>query len=1315
MLAAETMDKIPAAATAVPRRPRRMLRIVAFALLLATAALVFAAIFGVPIDAGAQRAPLARLLSSQLGRPVAIDGRLQLRIGLRPRLQVQGLRIGQPAGFGADDFLRVGEMEFRLDLWPLLNRQFRADRVAARDVTLALREHDDDTNNWTFGTASAPEAPERPDSGGGWSARDAAGIDLRQLELEDIRVSWQSGSARALEFRLDKLDAALPIDGSVALTASGKVERTMPYQLAISGGELRALLSGRPGWPLKLQLDFAGGRLDLDGRLGERDSAVRFALGTADLARFGKVVGVKLPDAGAAGLSGMLSLRPGLVRIDQLAGTLGKSAMGGWLLVDARGVRPKVSGALGMQALDLRPFLGQDDGSDAPTDLGQLYRGLSNARLDLQALNEFDADLELGVGQWLSLPGEIRNASLRVQVADGRLSMPVEATVEQVPMKGRLFADGRAAVPALSLSFSAGESPIGGLARFLAGVPGIDGRLGGLQLQLDAQGARGDALMRSLTASVQLRQSRLSYGNVAGGRPVDFTLERMKLAVGGSRPLEGELKGSLLGRPLTATLSGDSLRAAMEKGGSPIALTVQTGRIAARVSGSFNGVDQSADLTISLGAERAGDVAAWLGLNPKSELPIALAGRVRGTLQRWSLSQLVFRVGDSSLYSDVDQTASGDRQRLSAQLEIASVDLRQLDQLLPPPPPVKPGQKASLDIPILPAKLVLDDADVRVRAHDIRGSQLELGELGFDGHVRDGSMQSSPFFAEVAGTRYEGALALDLRELEPRAQLWVSAAPVDVGKLVRQLKLAGNIDSTVERLTLYLDSHSRRLDALIANATLSGEVSGGRLALRDENTKQALTMLLSRGSLSARPGERLTLDVSGSVDAVPVELKLRSATLKELADPQRRLPFELQADAVNTRLKLSGSVDRDIDKRDVELALELKGDKLDALDRLLRVSLPPWGPWSAAGRFRMDTRGYAVDALQLQVGSSSLAGRGTMDTRSGRPKIDVALEAPLIQLDDFGLKGWSALDDKPAAADDGKADPDALRKKAVDASDRVQGLLSRETLSQADATLSVRVGQVKSGKDLLGNGQLDARLANGRAEIGPVRISMPGGDAHWRLSYEPRERDVLAALKVDIDNFDYGVIGRRLKPDSDLAGRFSARIDVNSRAPRLSQMLANGNGRIDFAVWPTNLRSGVFDMWAVNLFVALLPTLDPKNESVVNCAVGRFALKDGKLAQEQLVIDTSRMRVTGTTAVDFDAEKIRMRLQPQAKTAQFLSLSTPIEVNGSFSQFDVGPNAGDVMQTVIRLATSIFWVPLQKLFSGKVPQDGADVCRVEFR
>ncbi|MFM7760120.1 MAG: AsmA family protein [Burkholderiaceae bacterium] len=1276
-------------------------------LLLPMLLLVGLAVVGVDLDINAERAMLARMISARVGREVRIDGPVKLRLGLRPQLRLQHLALGQPKGFAADDFLRVGQLELKLDLIPLLSGRYRADRVAARDVRLVLQQRDDDSNNWTFNPQN-----KAADDDASFDAKDVAGIDIRQIDLDNIIVTFQSGAARPFEFRLDQLDAALPAGGGITLKAKGMVERTLPYQLNIDGGPLADLLRGKPGWPVSMQLGFADGVLAVQGKLGEKGSALSFGLGAPDLATFGKVIGVKLPNAGAAGLSGEVALRPGLVRLERVSAMLGKSSMAGWMQLDARTETPKLTGSLAIITLDLRPFLGQDDQDEPPTDLRALYKSLERVKLDLQAMDDIDADLQLGVGQWLSLPGDIRHASMRLQASKGKLEVPVEASIEQVPMRGLLVVDARQSIPSLSLSFNADKSPIGGLSRFLLGVPGIDGQLGALSLSLNARGARGDALMRSLKLSMQLKQSRLSYGNVDGGKPVSFTLDHMLLGVGGDQPLDGKLQGSLLGRPLSAVLSGASLRSAIEQGSSPVSLTVQTGRISARVSGRLEGADQSADLTFALGAERAGDVAHWLGLNPKSDLPIALAGRMQGNLQRWSLSNLVFQVGDSSLYSELDQTTTQSHQRLNAKLTISSVDLQQLDKLLPPPAPAKAGTPASLDIPILPAKLVLEDADVSVRARDIRGSQLALGEMGFDGRVRDGYMQSSPFFAHIAGTRYEGAIMLDLRDAEPHAQLWLSAAPVDVSQALRQLKLSKNIDAAIERLTLYIDTRSRNLSTLMANASVLGEINGGRFSIRDENTQAQLQVQVSQGTLLAKPGERVTLALTGAVDNMPLSLRLRSATLKALAEQQRRIPFELAVETSKTKLLLSGSVDRDLDARDIELALDVRGDRLDSLDRLLRVSLPPWGPWSGEGKFRMNARGYAVDALRLQVGSSTLNGRGAIDTASGKSIVDIALDSPLIQLDDFKWQQWSAMESKPTA--DEKTDAASVKRKAVEASDQVQGLLSRQTLSKADATLMIRVEQVRSGKDVLGNGQLEARLLKGRAEIGPITVSMPGGEAKLRLSYEPREQDILADLKIDIDRFDYGVIGRRLKPESDLGGRFSVKMDVNGRAARLSQILKQGNGSVDIAVWPEKLPAGVFDLWAVNLFVALLPTLDPSNTSVVNCAVGRFALNEGKLMQKQLVIDTSRMRVNGTARVNFADEQVRVRLQPQAKTAQFLSLATPIEVNGSFDQFKVGPNPGDIMQTIARLATSIIWVPIQKLMGEKLPADGADVCKLQF-
>ncbi len=1322
-----------------PRTPAAWAAAVLGLFVLALAWLLFV---GIELSGEPWRPALARIASRQLDRELRLDGELKLRISLKPALLVRDARLLQPRGFETvnEDFVRVGELQVKLDLWPLLRGRLRADTLSASDVTLALVQHEDGSSNWAFGAPQAkPEVPNASGDDAGFSASDAAAIDIRRLVLKNIRVSYRGDDGKPMQASLDTLEASAPAGGKLALHAEGRLEQRLPYALQIDGGSWTDFATGRAGWPLALTLDFAGGRLSVQGTLREADSQLRFGLGAPDLAGFGKLLGVPLPNAGTAGVSGAVRLRPGRIELSDLSGILGKSAMRGSMGIDSRGERPQLHGDLRFATLDLRPFLGQDSEQDPPTDWQALYKSLSNATLDLQALKDADAELNLSVDQWLSLPGRIDHAMLKLTLAGGRLGMPVAAVVEGVPLKGQIDADASTDTPALRIAFHAQNAEVGGLAHMLTGLPGIEGRLGRLQLNIAARGSQGRELMRSLAIDTELVNSRLSYGGSTGSstgsgtaKRVGFTVEQLKMNVAGKQPLSGQFRGTLLGKPLQANLAGESLISAMDKGSSPVTLTLQSGNIVGRFAGVIDGSAQSADFTFSLGAGKAGDVAAWLGLRPDSTLPIALAGKLRGTPQKWSLSQLLLQVGDSSAYSDIDQVQKADKSHLSVLVDIASVNLKQLDGLFDGPADAKSTdtknkRATTLDIPILPTGLVLDDADLRVRARDVRGTQLVLGEMGFDGRVRDGYMQSSPFFAHVSGSRYEGAVMLDLRSAEPHAQLWLSAAGVDVGLLARQLKLAKHIDASLDRVALYLDTRSSQLSSLMANARLQGEAVGGKLALRDPNTGSELRAALERLSLSAAPGERIAVQVTGSIDDQPLQATLRSATAKELADPTRRVPFDLQLDVSGaTRLRLSGSMDRDIDARDVELALELTGEKFNRLDKLLRVSLPPWGPWSVAGRFKMNTRGYAVDDMLLKVGSSSLKGRGRMDTGSGRAKLDIALGAPLIQLDDFKLDGWSALGDdagkdkKPAKnkgreenKEDGKEEANhaqALRKKAIDASDQVQALLSPATLQQADATLSVQVDQVLSGKDRLGQGRLQAKLANGRAEIGPVQVEMPGGQAKLALSYEPREKEVLADLKLDVDNFNYGVLGRRLKPDSDLDGRFSLKMDVNARAPRLSQMLAHGNGRIDFAVWPKDLRAGVFDLWAVNLLVALLPTVDPKNESTVNCAVGRFALNDGKLAQKQMVIDTSRMRVTGTTAVDFGSERVHMRLQPQAKAAQFLSLATPIEVRGSFTDYDIGPNPGDVIETAVRLATSIVWVPIKRLFSEKVPADGRDVC-----
>ena len=1286
---------------------------------------VYVALIGIQIDAGPYQEKISTLLTKKLGRSVHLKGELKLRVSLFPALLIRDVHIAQPRGFEGGDFLQVSEIKIALDLLPLLNKTIQAEELSGQDVKVLLQQQVDGRNNWTFDLPDdKSEVKEQDAASDALSVEQiAASIDIKKIALTDLQVTYRGVNGKEQHFALDNFEAAVPAHAGLHATASGRIDNDLPYKLQIKGGSLVSLVAGREPWPVSIKLEFIESVLNINGNLGEKNSSLRFGLGTPDLAKFGRLLEIDLPNAGAAGIGASLRVAPGEITLTDLSGMLGKTAMQGQLSIDMKKERPRLSGKLVMSTLDLRPFLGQDQqDEEPPTDLRALYQSLASASFDLQALKNYDVDLEMKVDRWLSLPGDISNAGLRLKLEQGKLALPLQANVAGVQLKGEIKIDASRAKPNFKFDFGGEHADIAGLAEFLTGVKGIEGKLGKLKLQLTSEGNRGSELMRALAVRLELLNSRLSYGNVQGGKPVGFTVDQLSIVLPESSPLQGNLRGSLLGNAVDAQLHGGDLVTSMSTGTTPIELIAQSKGLIARIEGNLNANQQQADISFSVGAERAGEVASWFGLRPSADAPLALAGQVSTSGDNWKVSNLVFQLGRSNSYVDVARTFKAGRPHLQVQLDASNIDSAELDSLMPVAASTnnKPeksktdkssASSASLDIPILPQKIVLDDADLKIRVRSVEGAKIAVRALRFDGYIRDGFMQTSPFHAELAETGFDGAVMLDLRNDTPRVQLWLSADNVNAGRIMQQLKLASDMQATLDHVGFYLDSQSSQLSGLIAGAQLQAELSGGKLSLQDKNTKSSIYIAINQGALIAMPGEKLKLLIAGNLDDTPLEINIQTASAKDLINPALRVPFDLSIKAVQTELTLSGSLDRNIESRDVELALKVQGQKLNHLDKIFKVALPPWGPWSVGGQFRMSNRGYEVKNLRLQVASSILNGRGVMDTESGRSKLDVVLNAPLIQLEDFPTQGWTATGNSAEQATDKKsADRDAISKKATQASDQVQSMLSPATLRKMNATLTVDVERMMSGKDQMGNGSLRARLQDGRAEIGPVKIAVPGGAAKWSLSYEPTDKDVLADLKIDIDNFEYGILARRIKPESDMKGKVTVHVDVAARAPRLSEILKTGKGSIEFAVWPENLKSGVFDMWAVNVLIALLPTVDSNNASKVNCAIGRFTLDQGKLQQKSLIIDTSEMRVTGNASVNFIDEKLSIRMQPQAKTAQFLSLSIPIEVKGQFDKFSVGPNAGDVLETVVRLATSIAWVPLKKLVEPKIPTDGSDVC-----
>jgi hypothetical protein len=275
---------------------------------------------------------------------------------------------------------------------------------------------------------------------------------------------------------------------------------------------------------------------------------------------------------------------------------------------------------------------------------------------------------------------------------------------------------------------------------------------------------------------------------------------------------------------------------------------------------------------------------------------------------------------------------------------------------------------------------------------------------------------------------------------------------------------------------------------------------------------------------------------------------------------------------------------------------------------------------------------------------------------------------------------------------------------------RGAAILSVEGLAAADVRFSIDVKQVNSGKDRLGAGRIVAETKAGRFRLDPLELQVPGGKLRMTSAIAPAPEGIATELGIEVHDFDYGILARRIDPETQMRGLFAMEVELESRAADASRLMEHATGYFDFAVFPEEFEAGVFDLWALNLFTNVLPFLGSSEPSEVNCAIGLFDLNDGMLTERDLLVDVTRVRVTGDVEVDFRKNRVRAELVPHPKKPQFFALKTPVRVNGHFDDFGVGVAPQDMVGTVIQFAVSPVTFLPRWIISLADSVDGADAC-----
>ena len=1271
-------------------------------LILILIAIIAVAVFGVTIDASRWREPLEARASAALGRQVTLDGSLTFEIGREAAVHVGGVRVRNPPGFGAQDLATLGEARVRIDLLAALRGRLQVHSFEATAGLIRFERAVDGRANWTAAT-STPAAAERSSPSAALTA-----IELQRVSIRSFAFEYhdeRSGAHHHLD--LDELNAVGKWSEPLKLKLRGHVARSFPYVIDVEGGSARLLQEGREAWPFTLDFQFLGTGLHASGTLDVGRGAAEFAFGagTEDLAQVEQFLQTRLPSFGAAAITGKVVASAASVELSDLHGVLGGSELTGALAVSVGSARRRVSGELAIGVLDLRAFL---EAAPQRSSTPLTYDDLTRQALPMRGLVPIDADLVLQVGSWLGFAFEVRDVRLALHADERSLSAPISGTIAGVPLVGRIDLDTAAPTPSLALELDAANLPLSGLRQIVPGTDRVDGELGSVALRFGGRGETLGAIVADLELRVKAQAARVRYASATRPRPVELALDAIEVVLPKGKPLHGTMRGALLGESATLAFRAGELQQLLHEPGTPIELKLTAGGATARVEGTiaWAGAPRGSDLAFSLEARRAGDLARWLALDPESNLPLALHGRLHVD-GGWHLEKTTLKLGRSELNVDAHHARKDAEGIIAAAVTSRLIDIPELQTLRRRSAAATPHSLAAwLDIPILPQGVDLTAADVAIGLTKVVLTRTELTDVDLRARIRGGQLLPSPCAARFAGVPFDGTAGLDLRGAVPEVSLAISTGDVDVGLLLRTLGVAENLEAHAEALQMKLIGRGSSPRELLQHSSLEMRLQGGELSVRGPVRRAVAEIRLEQTLVAVQPGKPITVRMQGTLDGTPAELTVATGTLADLAQDASRVPLSVEAKAAGARLALEGKVLLPLG-RGGELALTLAGEQLDSLSTLARVALPPWRSWSLAGPISMTPSGYEIAKLAVRVGGSRLYGRGRLDLAGERPRLDMQLSGPEVQLDDFPFEERTAAQ-RPVTAQ-------SLRATVSRTATQTEDLLSSAFLRRLDAYVDVVVEHVRSGDDRLGAGTLRAQLVEGRLDISPSEIQLPGGSARLSMAYDPTGSEIALAARVAIERFDYGILARRLRPRTDISGLFSLKLEVAGKAPTLSTFLAHASGHMDFAVWPQDLRSGIFDRWAVNLFFQLLPFIDPGAGTHVNCVVVRVDLKDGKLTHDTLLIDTGRVRVFGSGGADFSTEQIAFRFRPRAKGPVLFSLQPPIDVTGTMTDRRMGVARGSTPETLARFFTSVFVVPIQMLTQGRLPADGRDVCTDPLR
>lgn len=392
-----------------------------------------------------------------------------------------------------------------------------------------------------------------------------------------------------------------------------------------------------------------------------------------------------------------------------------------------------------------------------------------------------------------------------------------------------------------------------------------------------------------------------------------------------------------------------------------------------------------------------------------------------------------------------------------------------------------------------------------------------------------------------------------------------NAKEVEFGKILSWLKLADDLDVYNDSISFTAELAGNNLKSLLEQSTFALRLNDGYWKLHDPAGKDFKKITFATAAILSKKNSPVSLDFSGDLDGETIQMELSTNKLSAFFTELKKIHMDITANIAKSTINLKGDIDLPISRQSFIIDVDIKGQKLDDWDGLLKSSIPPFGPYRLRGSFRANKKGFRIKNARLKIGNSDLGGQIIINTSDKRTHWALDLVSQTFQINDFKTEDYSLFPGKGKKPGEPGVKPESVLTDQQGSKGR-SGITA--TYPNTSAALNLEARQVLSGKDNLGGGKLHINLTGDSLSVDNFNLNMPGGSVEGALTLQRVEDGLTGILKLNMDKFDYGVLYRYIKPDSTYDGLISTRVNLNLAGYDAMHLLDHANGTIDFVIWP---------------------------------------------------------------------------------------------------------------------------------------------------